>query len=290
MNITVIYNPAAGGGREKLLCRFVAELERLGAAIRLYHTRGPEDATRYLKALPDQGDCVVAVGGDGTTNEVLNGLASGVALGVFATGTANVLAKELGLPKKPEAAAQVVMEGKSVPVTPGLLNGRRFIMMCGVGYDAWVVDRVNLAIKERFGKLAYVQSMLAQIRRYGQHSYRVTVDGRPLDCFSAVITNGRYYGGSFILSRQANITRAKLQVLLFQKPGVGFLLRCLLALLFGRMEQVDGVNSVTAERVQITTDGEEPLQADGDRAGQLPADIAVEQEPVPVRVPLNSTV
>ena len=88
MKITVVYNPTAGGGREKLLCRFVAELEKQGARVRLYHTRGPGDATEYLQGLDEQGDCVVAVGGDGTTNEVLNGLAPGVAMGVFATGTA----------------------------------------------------------------------------------------------------------------------------------------------------------------------------------------------------------
>ncbi|KZX85015.1 hypothetical protein A3716_24790, partial [Alcanivorax sp. HI0011] len=207
MKITVVYNPTAGGGRETLLCRFVAELEKLDARVRLYHTRGPGDATAYLQALENQGDCVVAVGGDGTTNEVLNGLAPGVALGVFATGTANVLAKELQLPKQPEQAARIVVNGKNVPVTPARLNGRRFIMMCGIGYDAWVVDGVNLSVKERFGKLAYVQSMLAQIRRYGQRHYRVMVDGRPLDCFSAIVTNGRHYGGSFVLSREANILR-----------------------------------------------------------------------------------
>lgn len=285
MKVTVIYNPAAGGGREALLCRFVAELERQGAAVRLYYTKGPSDATDYLNGLADQGDCVVSVGGDGTTNEVLNGLAVGVALGVFATGTANVLAKELALPKKPEQAAQVVVQGKSVSVTPARLNGRRFIMMCGIGYDAWVVNGVNLAIKKQFGKLAYVQSMLGQIRRYGQHHYRVEVDGRPLDCFSAIITNGRHYGGSFVLSKDANILRPHVQVLLFQKPGVRFLLRCLIALPFGRMERVDGVASLRAQRVHIRCEsGDEPIQADGDPAGNLPAEIEVEDAPVPMRV------
>ncbi|WP_417216157.1 diacylglycerol/lipid kinase family protein [Alcanivorax sp.] len=285
MKVTVIYNPTAGGGREALLCRFVAELERQGASVRLYYTKGPNDATNYLNGLSDQGDCVVAVGGDGTTNEVLNGLAGGVALGVFATGTANVLAKELGLPKKPEQAAQVVVKGKSVSVTPARLNGRRFIMMCGIGYDAWVVNGVNLGIKERFGKLAYVQSMLGQIGRYGQRHYRVEVDGRPLDCFSAIITNGRHYGGSFVLSNEANILRPQVQVLLFQKPGVRFLLRCLVALLFGRMERMDGVASLRAQRVYIRCEnGEEPIQADGDPAGNLPAEIEVEDAPVPMRV------
>ena len=286
MKVTVIYNPTAGGGREALLCRFVAELERQGASVRLYYTKGPNDATDYLSGLADQGDCVVAVGGDGTTNEVLNGLAAGVALGVFATGTANVLAKELGLPKKPEQAAQVVVKGKSVSVTPARLNGRRFIMMCGIGYDAWVVNGVNLGIKERFGKLAYVQSMLGQIGRYGQSHYRVEVDGRPLDCFSAIITNGRHYGGSFVLSREANILRPQVQVLLFQKQGVRFLLRCLIALLFGRMERVDGVASLRAQRVHIRCENQnEPIQADGDPAGSLPAEIEVESAPVRMRVP-----
>ena len=216
---------------------------------------------------------------------MLNGLAPGVALGVFATGTANVLAKELQLPKTPELAAQVVVNGKNVPVTPARLNGRRFIMMCGIGYDAWVVNGVNLSVKERFGKLAYVQSMLAQIRRYGQRHYRVMVDGRPLDCFSAIVTNGRHYGGSFVLSREANILRPQVQVLLFQKPGVSFLLRCLAALLLGRMERVDGVASLRAQRVEIRCEGaDEPIQADGDPAGQLPAEIVMEDEPVPMRV------
>ncbi|WP_290518857.1 YegS/Rv2252/BmrU family lipid kinase [Alcanivorax sp.] len=285
MKVTVIYNPTAGGGREALLCRFVAELERQGASVRLYYTKGPNDATDYLSGLADQGDCVVAVGGDGTTNEVLNGLAAGVALGVFATGTANVLAKELGLPKKPEQAAQVVVKGKSVSVTPARLNGRRFIMMCGIGYDAWVVNGVNLGIKDRFGKLAYVLSMLGQVGRYGQRHYRVEVDGRPLDCFSAIITNGRHYGGSFVLSNEANILRPQVQVLLFQKPGVRFLLRCLVALLFGRMERMDGVASLRAQRVHIRCEnGDEPIQADGDPAGSLPAEIEVEDAPVPMRV------
>lgn len=289
MNVTVIYNPAAGGGREPLLRRFVKTLEDGKARVTLYYTTGPGDATRYLESLADQGDCVVAVGGDGTTNEVLNGLAPGVHLGVFATGTANVLAKELGLPANPEKAANVVLGDASVPVTPVQLNGRRFIMMCGIGYDAWVVDNVNLALKKKVGKLAYVLAMLKQIRRYGEQRYRVEVDGRPLDCFSAIITNGRHYGGSFVLSHEANILRPHVQVLLFQQPGLRFFLRCLVALLVGRMESVAGVASLRAQKVRIHnscgTDNGEIIQADGDPAGPLPAYIEVEAAPVQVRAP-----
>ncbi|WP_133491524.1 diacylglycerol kinase family protein [Alcanivorax sp. 24] len=304
MNITVIFNPTAGGGRDRRLRHFIRTLEQGGARVRLYHTRAPGDAIRYLRELEDQGDCVVAAGGDGTVNEVLNGLRPGVALGLFPIGTANVLAKELGLPRRPEAAAEVVLAGQSLPVTPATLNGRRFMVMCGVGYDAWVVDQVDLILKRRIGKLAYALSMIRQLARYGKVSYRVSVDGRPLDCFSAVITNGRYYGGSFVLSRQANIARAKLQVLLFQRSGVWFLLGCLVALMMGRLERRDGVASVSAEKVTVEVSrhlagsdvrpvgevawpkpGPEPIQADGDPAGWLPAEIVLENQAVPVRVP-----
>ena len=97
-------------------------------------------------------------------------------------------------------------------------------MMCGIGYDAWVVNGVNLGIKERFGKLAYVLAMLGQIRRYGERQYRVT--------------GGRSSAGLFLgdrdqwsplwrqlcaqSSNEANILRPQVQVLLFQKPGVRF--------------------------------------------------------------------
>lgn len=286
MDITIIFNPTAGGGREGRLRRFVRALENGNARVRLYYTRFPGDATRYLQALNEQGDCVVAAGGDGTTNDVLNGLRPGVALGLFPIGTANVLAREVNMPRRPEAVARIILDGRTMPVTPARLNGRRFLMMCGVGYDAWVVDQVSLTLKRRLGKLAYVLAMIRQMFRYGGLRYRVTVDGRPLDCFSAVITNGRRYGGSFIISRQASLSRPSLQVLLFQRPGVWFLVRCLFALLFGRMERVDGVASVSAERIQVQAPvSPEPVQADGDPVGWLPADIEMEPRPVPLRVP-----
>ncbi|WP_101674555.1 diacylglycerol/lipid kinase family protein [Alloalcanivorax mobilis] len=285
MNITVIYNPTAGGGRVRRLRHFVRALEAGGARVRLYYTKAPGDATRYLRALEEQGECVVAAGGDGTTNDVINGLNPGVMLGLFPIGTANVLAREVNMPKRPDAAARVILEGRTLPVTPARLNGRRFMVMCGIGYDAWVVDQVDLILKRRVGKLAYVISMIRQLFRYGQVRYRITVDGRPLDCFSAVITHGRYYGGSFLLSRKASLSRPSLQVLMFQRPGITFLLRCLAALPLGRMERVPGVASLSAERVTVSAPGLEPVQTDGDPTGFLPADIAMEEQPVLMRVP-----
>ena len=284
MKALVIYNPVAGGGREALLARLIEALEARHVKVTLYRTCGPGDATRWLEKRGVSEDLVVAVGGDGTTNEVINGLPAGVPLALFATGTANVLAEELALPRRPEQAAAVIAAGEEIGIWPGRLNGRRFIMMCGIGYDAWVVHDVNVALKRLVGKGAYALSMMRMVRHYGRRQYQLELDGKHHTCFSAVVTNGQRYGGRFLMARNARVTEPRLQVLLFQAPGVMFLLRALLALLFGRMESVPGVISLPASRVRLLAPAGEVVQADGDPAGVLPAEIAVDPAPVTVRV------
>ncbi|MBQ0754963.1 MAG: diacylglycerol kinase family lipid kinase [Gammaproteobacteria bacterium] len=283
--VLVVYNPTAGGGREKVLQRLVDALVEKSASVEVYRTKAAGDATQYLRARSDQGDVVVAVGGDGTTNEVINGLVGGVPLAIMATGTANVLARELSLPNKPEQVAELVMSGQLLEIWPGKLNGRRFLMWVGVGYDSWVVNTTDLALKRKIGKGAYMVSMLTQIARYGSKRYLITVDGKSYDCYSAIIANARYYGGSFVLSRYANIARPSLQALLFMKPGRWTLIKYMLALVLGRMESMDGVVSVAAQHIEVPDVEGELLQTDGDAAGALPAVICVDDTPLPILVP-----
>jgi YegS/Rv2252/BmrU family lipid kinase len=285
MKVLVVYNPTAGGGREKMLQRLVDALVAKNASVEVYRTKAAGDAVAHLRARSDQGDVVVAVGGDGTTNEVINGLGAGIPLAIMATGTANVLARELSLPHKPEQVAELIMNGKSLEIWPGKLNGRRFLMWVGIGYDSWVVNATDLALKRKIGKGAYVVSMLAQIARYGSKRYPITVDGTLYDCYSAIIANARYYGGSFVLSRSANIARPSLQALLFMKPGRWTLIKYMLALVLGRMESMDGVVSVAAQQIDVPDVAGELLQTDGDSAGALPAAICVDTASLPVLVP-----
>ena len=286
MKVLIVYNPAAGGGRERALERLVEALKARQVEVEVYRTKAPGDATEQLRGRTDQGDVVVAVGGDGTTNEVINGLLPGVPLAVMATGTANVLARELGLPSNPDKVAELVVSGQTLDIWPGRLNGQRFLMWVGIGYDAWVVNSTDLSLKQKIGKAAYVVSMLSQVARYGSKQFRMTLDGRRYDCYSAIVANARYYGGSFILSRTANITKPSLQVLLFQKPGRWTLVKSILALLVGRMESMDGVQSLPVQTLEVEQVEGEPLQADGDPAGLLPARVTVDDLSLPVRVPL----
>src|SRR5690606_11839998 len=117
--------------------------------------------------------------GDGTINEVVNGLkGTGLALGVIPLGTANVVADEIGLGKDPREVARVLAKGPLRPIHVGVANGRRFVMMAGIGFDANVVSRVSLALKKVLGPLAYIWTAGVQGFRDPFARCAVTVDGR----------------------------------------------------------------------------------------------------------------
>src|SRR5690606_30882041 len=124
-------------------------------------------------------------------------------LGIIPMGTANVLAAELGLPDDAAGIAHVIAAGASAPVCLGQANGRHFIQMAGIGFDAYVVSRVHPRVKRLLGKGAYVMESLRAFRGFAFHRYRVTIDGRTYVAASAVIANGHYYGGRFTCARGA---------------------------------------------------------------------------------------
>ncbi len=154
--------------------------------------------------------------------------------------------------------------------------------MAGVGYDAWVVQGVNLQLKQKTGKLAYLLSMVQQLPAYGRRAYRVTVDGRAAQAYSLIMTNGRFYAGAFVLSRRASLAQPQIQVLMMQGRSRLQLLLALLALPFGLMERIPGVRSLAARslRVEALAAETEPVQADGDVVTQLPLLLEMEERPL----------
>src|SRR5258708_18102313 len=156
--LLVIYNPAAGRRSEPRLRRFLDRLTRLGATVILQETAVRGDAEAFARAADcAMFDAVVAAGGDGTINEVVNGLAaSEMPLAVLPLGTGNVLANEIGLPRDFGRLAQLAVSGRARPVRTGESAGRRFTMVARFGFDAAVVAGLDEALKRRVGKLAFV--------------------------------------------------------------------------------------------------------------------------------------
>lgn len=293
--LLVIHNPVAGGRRARRLRAVVERLERVhGVAVLVRSTGGRGDAEAFARdVVPGSVDAVVAAGGDGTINEVINGLAvhaaagTPVPLGIVPMGTANVLAGELGLPTDAEGVARILASGRTVAIHPAMANGRVFSMMAGVGLDARVVECVDARLKRRIGKGAYAVETLKQwILRPGGR-YRVTLDGDKGDGITAevasvIVAKGHFYGGRFVCAPDARLTEPTLQVCLFPRAGRWNALRYVWGVTAGRLTRFPDYRVVTAARVTIDGPPGDAVQGDGDVVARLPVEIALAGWTLPV--------
>ena len=291
--ILVIFNPVAGPRRRRRVSQFIAACAAGGARVELHQTTGPQDAFNVAShAAGADYHAVVAAGGDGTINETLNGIMHSRAerpppLGILPLGTANVLARELALPSRPERAAAVVLAGGRRSLALGLANGRHFALMAGVGFDAAVVATVDPAWKRRLRQGAYVLSYLQQLLRYRFPAYRVTVGEQTFVAHSLIACKARHYGGPFVLAPAADVSTPTLQICVFERGGPISTIRYGIALLRGRLHRSDGVRLVEAAAAQVEGPSGEPVQGDGELLAELPLSLAVAKKSLEVLVPLG---
>jgi YegS/Rv2252/BmrU family lipid kinase len=262
----------------------LSALDGAGCTYVVRETTGPGDALRFAREALDGGcDLVVAAGGDGTVNEVINGLGGApLPLAIVPLGTANVLAAEIGLRTDPEAVARTIAQGEPRPVSLGQADGRRFLLMAGAGFDAHVVQGVSVPLKRWLGKGAYVYASLRQLLAFPFRQYRVRVDGVEYRAASVVIANGRHYAGRHLCAPAADLGHPTLEVCLFERSGRLAVVVYALALLTGRLPRLKSLRIVSGRRIEIAGRPGEPLQGDGDVIGQL--DTVIEVLPEALRL------
>ena len=283
----MVANPIAGGaGRGRDLgLRLTARLRERGHAVELCFTDGPDAARRRLSRA-DAGlealDRIVAVGGDGTLSDVVNALPdpARVPLALLATGTANMLAQELGLPRAPEAVADLVERGRVRRLDLARAAGRRMVMNASAGFDALVVQTIALRRTGSLGYRGYALPILRALARYRPPHLDVEVDGGPtgrerLPAALVIVSSIANYGGLFRVAERARPDDGLLDVVACARARVPDLVRYVLAARRGRVSQLPGVAWRTATRVRI--DGEPvPVQIDGDWRATVPVEIEVE--------------
>lgn len=286
--IVVVFNPAAGRSRRDRLNAVVEALGRLGCDVTIQETNAPGHAETIASGIdPANVDVLVAAGGDGTVNEVVNGLrGKSVGLAVIPLGTANVLADEVGLGRKPREIAAAIAHGPLRPIRVGSANGRRFVMMAGAGFDAEVVDGVRLGLKKIVGPLAYVWEMIRQAFIYRFRGCDVEIDGVAYHAVSAIVCNGRSYGGPFTAAPQAKLEDDSFQVVMFDRQGWFNVARYGIALTLGCLPNLPDVRIVRGQFVDLQGGEDAPLQADGDILTRLPARIEIDAEPVQLAFPV----
>lgn len=285
--LLIIHNVRAAAPRH---ARFRAVLDRLEAAgcpMVVRETRAAGDAGRFAAAADRSAfDLVVVAGGDGTVNDAINGFTPETpALGLIPLGTANVLAHELDLGTEPASIARCLTAGRSIPIHPGVVNGRRFMMMAGAGFDAHVVSGVRRPLKRRLGKLVYALEAFRQLALYPCPPLDVRIDGRPVTAATLVAQRGRHYGGRFVLAPDADLHAPGLQAVLFPRSGRLAMACYSAALPLGLLTRLGLIEHLSARRIEIAGRPGDPVQGDGDVIAHLPAVVTLDRHPIHIAVP-----
>jgi diacylglycerol kinase (ATP) len=292
----VIFNPTARGDKAK---RFRAQLDAIAREAALKLTASIGDARKLSATAVEEGyETIVAAGGDGTLNEVLNGIgdvANGFArsrLAVLPLGTVNVFAREVGIPLRLNEAWEVIRKGHEIKIDlPGVeyqsgdkRERRYFAQLAGAGLDARAIELVKWQIKKMVGPLAYV---FAGFHALMGPPAKIQVSGHN-GCSTAglvMIGNGRLYGGEFRLFPKADLRDGLLEVCILPRVTWLTLGRCTPRLLLRRTLPVSVAEMLQTDSVQLTSDMPVPLQVDGEMVGHLPASFSIEKNKLRVVVP-----
>ena len=295
MAAILISNPKTGryaSRRFRPIQQIVSQLKALGVDVELRLTTRPHEATEIATRAARNGSSDVFVaGGDGTINEVIQGLAGTKArLGIIPRGTANVLARELGLPLDEQEAAAVAAHGKSRRIHLGLAidetnNVRRyFALMAGIGIDASIVRHVRPRLKKRIGKGAFWISGLSHLASWSPHPFTLEIDGREYTATFAAIGKAPRYGGDLAITPGARLNEPQFEVCMIETSNRFRYLRLLsYAMRAGMPRDNPAVKFV--KTACVTAHGDAQVQIDGELIGSLPMRFEIAPHSLEVLVP-----
>ncbi|MCX6345632.1 MAG: diacylglycerol kinase family lipid kinase [Armatimonadetes bacterium] len=229
MNSLLIINPTSGQGKaareKRRLLEFVSNMPHIQVAT----PDSAQDTIRLAQSAAKNGfGRVIAAGGDGTINCIVNGIGeSGMPIGIIPLGTANVLAHDLAIPLNNVSAALEIIEANNVrSVDLGKAGDRHFVLMTGFGFDAEVVHSVDPIAKDIFGSMAYLGSYISQMMTYPSAHFELTFDNGPTykaDAYAVVIANCGTYAYNLQIAPQAVFDDGLLDIIIFETgPGAKF--------------------------------------------------------------------
>jgi YegS/Rv2252/BmrU family lipid kinase len=285
-NVVLIHNPIAGrrGRRRRKALQIACEyLAARNICVRIQETSAPGMATELAREASAAGcDLVIVCGGDGTVNEVVNGLAgTSTPMALLPAGTGNILAKELRLPRNVVRAAKCIPEGEVRRIALGRAGGRYFFAVAGVGVDANVVYRLRARMKVSLGQLSYWLETFRQWLAYSYPTFRVVADAWSVESTFAVIGRAANYGGPLKITRGASLLADDFEVVaITARSKLAFPLY-LLGVWTGTLPSMPGVRVLRAKRLRgeaSFTTRKNPrvcVQCDGELSGTLPQNFSV---------------
>jgi len=269
-------------------------LSARGINVEAIPTTGPAMASEIVRGAIGRGaDLILAAGGDGTINEVVNGMVhSNVPLGILPAGTANVLACELDIGTTLERASESIDACVQERVAVGRLSrgsddaGRYFLLMAGVGLDADIVYRLNQKVKDALGKVAYWLGGFGNVGRR-LPEFTVAAEGREFRVSFALASRVRNYGGDLEIAPTVSLLDDQFELVLFEGPNSFAYLRYILGVVIRKHQGMRGVTILRTRKATFSTpeDARIHLQIDGEYAGLLPATVEIVPSALTLLVP-----
>lgn len=280
-SLKLIANPAARLASERKIKAAVKLLSHSGYSVDLCLTQKRGDAEESAKEAAEKGTAVVvAAGGDGTFNEVANGLAcTDTKMAILPMGTTNVLAKELNISENLEGAVKRILDGSVHTVSLGKITltchssliTRYFFMMAGIGFDGSAVYGVDNLIKRFSGKGAYILSGFRTLINYAPEKLAINADGSSYAGYSAIIGNASKYGGNLKVTPAASLFSPELYIYIMHGRRRADIMRYVCGILLGRHLGFKDITCIKAHSIEIK--GKALIQIDGDYLGSTPATI-----------------
>ena len=277
--VVAILNPVSGRRDMRPVAERIGRfVERRGASFELLETSHSGHATQLASQAAAQADAVLVVGGDGTVCEVVNGLCdSEIPVAILPTGTENLLARYLKMPREPEKVADLLNRGARLSYDVGVLNGRRFLVVAGAGFDAECVHRLSRVRRGHITHLHYAGPILRAFWSYGFSPISVVVDGAVV--FDgrgfAIVGNTPAYSVGMRVVPDARPDDGKLDVAIFPCRGKSQLLMHAYRVFRCRHVGRGGVRHHQGRRIRIEAPDPVPVEIDGDMGGFTPADCSI---------------
>lgn len=295
----LIVNPLAGGGRRvPQLDEARRIFQRAGIETELQNTTQPGEATHMARRAVEQSrQLVIVCGGDGTVNEVVNGLAcTQVPLAVLPAGTANVLAKELSLPWNLPRAAERIATAPYRRIALGLAipekssgEPRYFLSVAGAGADGALVSAVRPEIKLKAGILAYWQEGFRQLTRYDFPMFRTQLAGVPSDIDASLVIVGRtkHYGGPFKITTEADLLEPEFELVFVTTRSAWRYIAYLPLIWLGKLRNARYVRFFKSNKLccAAKNGSQVQIQVDGEPAGRLPVEFRIVPDALTLAIP-----
>ncbi|HLS89395.1 MAG: diacylglycerol kinase family lipid kinase [Limnochordales bacterium] len=290
MRLAFIVNPVAGSGRvRRTWPALAAHLRTRQVEWDVLETEGPGHAIELAREAATAGyTAVVAVGGDGTLNEVVNGVGTdGVPVGFIPLGTGVDFPRTAGLPRSPLEALEVVLAGRVTRIDVGVVNDRLFCNVAGTGFDAQVAARVNETGSKRGGPIPYIKAVFQTLFTYENAPFRIVVDGVPQHVKSLLMAvgNGRFYAGGMMICPRADLRDGQLDVCIAGDLSKLGTLLTLPRVFSGAHLGHPKITYRRAREVVVEGPSHLRIQADGELVGNLPATFALRPGALPMLLP-----